>query len=167
MAKNLGGAIIDLLESERVELRAAAITVLAAVGKGDKAVETGLAGRLADGDAVVRRIALEALADMGTSGIAPRLIPLLRGDDETLAERAGQLLAQHGAGAEAALRQCLAEQGVAAVAIEGGLARFECERGRKMALLTALAGLGAAITDIEVHEPTLEDVFLGYAEQLP
>src|SRR5712691_8484966 len=98
MAKNLAGAVIDLLESERVDLRAAAATVLAAVGKGDKSVETALTDRLADDDGVVRRIALEGLADMGTSGIAPKLVPLLRGDDDTLAERAAQLLAQQGAG---------------------------------------------------------------------
>jgi len=70
------------------------------------------------------------------------------------------------AGAAAALRQTLAAQGIGDVEIAGDIARFVCERGRKMALLTALAGLGDAITDIEVHEPTLEDVFLGYAEQL-
>ncbi len=70
------------------------------------------------------------------------------------------------AGAEAELRRRLAEHGVLAIDIDGGVARIECERGRKMALLTALAGLGAMITDIEVHEPTLEDVFLGYSERL-
>ena len=48
MAKNLGGAIIDLLDSERVDLRAAAATVLAAVGKADKSVQSALTGRLAD-----------------------------------------------------------------------------------------------------------------------
>jgi len=55
-ATNLGGAIIALLESERVELRAAAVTVLAAVGKGDKSVEAALTGRLADADAVVQQL---------------------------------------------------------------------------------------------------------------
>src|SRR3954468_16924265 len=82
----LGGAIIGLLDSERVDLRAAAATVLAAVGKGDAAVETALTGRLGDSDAVVRRIALEALVDLGAGGIAPRLVPLLRSDDSTLVE---------------------------------------------------------------------------------
>lgn len=69
-------------------------------------------------------------------------------------------------GAEAELRRCLAEHGVAGIEIADGVARLECERGRKMALLTALAGLGNMISDIEVHEPTLEDVFFGYAEHL-
>src|SRR5678815_3733106 len=105
MAKNLGGAIIELLDSERVDLRAAAATVLAAVGKRDKSVQTALTERLADDDPGVRRIALEGLADMGASGIAPKLVPLLRGDDETLAERAAALLAQQGAEAETTLRK--------------------------------------------------------------
>ncbi len=105
MAKNLGGAIIDLLDSERVDLRAAAATVLAAVGKSDKSVQNALTGRLADPEVSVRRIALEGLADMGAGGIAPKLVPLLRGDDETLAERAASLLAQQGAEAESTLRK--------------------------------------------------------------
>jgi hypothetical protein len=105
MAKNLGGAIIDLLDSERVDLRAAAATVLAAVGKSDKSVQSALTGRLADPDPGVRRIALDGLADMSAGGIAAKLVPLLRGDDETLAERAASLLAQQGAEAESTLRK--------------------------------------------------------------
>lgn len=105
MAKNLGGAIIELLDSERVDLRAAAATVLAAVGKTDKSVQSALTGRLADPDPGVRRIALEGLADMSAGGIAAKLVPLLRGDDEALAERAASLLAQQGAEAESTLRK--------------------------------------------------------------
>jgi HEAT repeat protein len=105
MGKNLGGAVIDLLDSERVELRLAAATVLSAVGKGDKSVEAALTDRLADPDGGVRKIALEGLADFGASGIATKLIPLLRGNDDVLAERAAQVLAQQGAAAEATLRK--------------------------------------------------------------
>jgi hypothetical protein len=105
MAKNLGGAIIELLDSERVELRVAAATVLAAVGKSDKSVLDALTSRLEDSDVGVRRIALEGLADMGAGGIANKLVPLLRGNDETLAERAAQVLAQQGATAEGTLRK--------------------------------------------------------------
>ncbi|HSR99721.1 MAG TPA: HEAT repeat domain-containing protein [Kofleriaceae bacterium] len=148
-ATNLGGAIIDLLESDRVELRAAAVTVLAAVGKGDKAVETALSGRLADGDAVVRRIALEALADMGTSGIAPRLIPLLRGDDDTLAERARELLAEYGAEAEAALRK---EIGTGAVAARRMMAQLLLRRGTQPAIEAVLDQL----SDEELGEQALQ-----------
>ena len=105
MGKNLGGAVIDLLASERVELRAAAATVLAVVGKGDKAVVDALTARLADPDGVVRRIALEGLADMGASGIAANLVPLLHGGDDGIAERAAQVLAAQGAAAEGTLRK--------------------------------------------------------------
>jgi HEAT repeat protein len=105
MAKNLGGAIIDLLDSERAELRVAATTVLVAVGKSDKSVHTALTGRLQDPDPSVRRIALDGLADMSVGGIAPKLVPLLRGDDEILAERAASLLAAQGAEAESTLKK--------------------------------------------------------------
>ncbi|HEY4178606.1 MAG TPA: HEAT repeat domain-containing protein [Kofleriaceae bacterium] len=105
MGKNLGGAVIDLLESDSVTLRAAAATVLAAVGKGDKSVVDALTDRLADSDGMVRKIALESLADWGTSGIAAKLVPLLHGGDEAIAERAAQVLAQQGAAAEGTLRK--------------------------------------------------------------
>jgi len=108
MAKNLGGAVIGLLASDRVELRAAAATVLAAVGKGDAAVEAALADRLGDPDPGIRRLALEALVDLGVTGLAPRLVPLLRGDDDTIAERAHELLAAAGGAAEATLRKEIA-----------------------------------------------------------
>jgi HEAT repeat protein len=135
MAKNLGGAIIDLLDSERVELRAAAAMVLAAVGKGDKSVEAALTGRLADRDPQVRRIALEALVDIGAGGIAPRLVPLLRDDDTTLAERARELLAQHGAGAEATLRKAI---GAGPVAARRVMAQLLLQRGTEPAIAAVL-----------------------------
>ncbi len=114
MGKNLGGAIIDLLESERVELRTAAVTVLAAVGKGDKSVEQALTERLEDDDNGVRMIALDGLSDFGVSGIASKLVPLLHGDDEQIAERAAQVLAQQGAAAESTLRKEVASGPVSA-----------------------------------------------------
>src|SRR5580704_4337441 len=126
MAKSLGGAVIDLLESERVELRTAAATVLAEVGKGDKAVETALTSRLADPDGVVRRIALDALADMGTGGIAGKLVPLLHGDDDELAARAAAVLAQQGAAAETTLRK---EVGGGPVAARRVMAQLLIRRG--------------------------------------
>ena len=105
MARNLGGAVIELLDSDRVDLRVAAATVLAAVGKGDKSVEAALTDRLADNDGMVRRIALEGLADMGAGGIAAKLVPLLHSGDDVLAGRAAQVLAQQGAAAESTLRK--------------------------------------------------------------
>ena len=149
MAKNLGGAIIDLLDSERVELRAAAATVLAAVGKGDKAVESALSTRLGDTDPVVRRIALDALVDMGASGIAPRLVPLLRGDDEELAERARELLGQHAAEAEATLRK---EVGAGPIAARRAMAQLLLRRGTKPAIDAVLDQLA----DEELGEHALQ-----------
>src|ERR1700751_2933947 len=131
MAKSLGGAVIELLESERVELRTAAATVLAAVGKGDKTVETALPTRLAAPDGVVRRIALDALADMGTGGIAPKLVPLLHGDDDELAARAATLLAQQGAAAEGPLRKEVAAGPIQARRV---MAQLLIRRGTKPAI---------------------------------
>ncbi len=76
------------------------------------------------------------------------------------------VLRDRGARGEAALRQLLAGQGIKEFESGAGVARIECSRAGKMALLGALAGLGAEIADIEVHEPSLEDVFLGYTDQL-
>jgi len=149
MAKNLGGAIIDLLDSERVELRAAAATVLAAVGKGDRSVEAALSARLGDPDGVVRRIALDALADMGASGIAPQLIPLLRGDDEELAQRARQLLGEHAADAEATLRKEVASGPIAARRV---MAQLLVHRGTRPALDAVLDQLA----DDELGEHALQ-----------
>jgi HEAT repeat protein len=149
MGKNLGGAIIDLLDSARVELRAAAAMVLAAVGKGDRSVETALAGRLADADGGVRRIALEGLAGMGASGIAAQLVPLLSGDDEVLAERAAQVLAQQGAGAEDALRK---ELGAGPIATRRVIAQLLLRRGTQPAVEAVLEQLA----DPELGEQVLQ-----------
>jgi hypothetical protein len=150
MANNLlGGAVIGLLDSEQVELRAAAATVLAAVGKGDKSVEAALAGRLADADPTVRRIALDALDEMGTSGIAPKLVLLLRDGDDELAQRARQLLARHGAGAEPTLRK---EVGAGPVAARRVMAELLLRRGTKPAIDAVLDQLA----DEDFGEPALQ-----------
>jgi hypothetical protein len=149
MAKNLGGAIIDLLDSERVDLRAAAATVLAAVGKSDKSVLSALTGRLEDVDPGVRRIALEGLADMNAGGIAPKLVPLLRGDDELLAERAAALLAQQGATAEGTLRKEVAAGPVGARRV---MAQLLIRRGTQPAVEAVLDQL----SDDEFGEQALQ-----------
>jgi HEAT repeat protein len=149
MGKNLGGAIIDLLDSERAELRAAATTVLAAVGKGDRSVLNALTGRLEDSEASVRRIALEGLADMQAGGIAPKLVPLLRGDDEILAERAATLLAQQGAEAESTLRK---EVRAGAVGARRVMAQLLIRRGTQPAIDAVLDQL----SDNEFGEQALQ-----------
>jgi hypothetical protein len=148
MAKHLGGAILGLLESERVELRAAAATVLAAVGKGDKAVAAALSARLADSDPAIRRIALEALADGDAAELAPRLVPLLRGEDASLAERAFELLAGCVAEAEPTLRK---EVGTGPVAARRAMAQLLLRRGTRPALDAVLDQLA----DDELGEQVL------------
>jgi len=149
MGKNLGAAVIDLLEHERVELRVAAATVLAAIGKGDKGVESGLSDRLTDPDPGVRRIALEGLASMGASGLAPRLVPLLHSGDEELAERAAQLLAAEGGGAESALRK---ELGSGPVGARRAIAQLLLRRGTTAAVDAVLDQLA----DAEFGEQALQ-----------
>ena len=149
MGKNLGGAIIELLESDRVDLRAAAALVLAEVGRGDKAVVTALTDRLGDNDAGVRRIALEGLAEFGASGIAPKLVPLLQSDDETLAERAAALLAQQGAEAEATLRKEIRNGTVRA---RRAMAQLLLRRGT----LPAIDALLDQLSDAEFGEQALQ-----------
>ena len=69
-------------------------------------------------------------------------------------------------GDEALLQQTLSRLGISGLEANGGLARFSCPRQAKMAVLAALTAAGPAIRDIDVHEPSLEDIFLGYAEEL-
>ena len=114
MGKNLGAQVIALLDHDRVDLRAAATTVLAAVGDGDATVREGLLARLDDPDGGVRRIALEGLVAQGATGISPHLVAILKRDDDTLAERAAQVLAMQGAAAEASLRKELSHGPIAA-----------------------------------------------------
>lgn len=47
--------------------------------------------------------------------------------------------------------------------ISGDRARLACQRGAKMTVLGALSALGAQISDLQIREPSLEDVFLGYS----
>jgi hypothetical protein len=149
MGKNLGGAIIELLDSDKVELRAAATTVLAAVGRGDKSVMSALTTRLGDHDVVVRRIALEGLADLGASGISANLVPILRGNDEDLAERAATMLAQQGSEAESTLRKEVRAGGVGARRV---MAQLLLRRGTQPAIDAVLDQL----SDGEFGEQALQ-----------
>lgn len=48
------------------------------------------------------------------------------------------------------------------IVADGKTVTISCQRVLKMLILQRLAALGHAILDIELKEPTLEDVFLGY-----
>ncbi|MBS1129274.1 MAG: copper transporter ATP-binding protein [Proteobacteria bacterium] len=63
------------------------------------------------------------------------------------------------------LMTTLASLNIGPVETIDGIARFACPRQKKMALLAALTAAGPSIRDIDVHEPSLEDIFLGYAEE--
>lgn len=64
----------------------------------------------------------------------------------------------------AAVRAGLAGLPLLAVAeCEGGLA-LQCRRETKMALLETLAMLAGKVSDVRVREPSLEDVFFGFAD---
>lgn len=48
--------------------------------------------------------------------------------------------------------------------LDSDSAEIRCEHSQKMNLLATLGRLTESIEDIDIHEPSLEDVFLGYAE---
>jgi len=66
-------------------------------------------------------------------------------------------------GAAGALREALAPLGLPEVQGEGDRLVVRVARADKMAVLGVLARLNDRVVDIHVHEPSLEDVFLGYA----
>ena len=61
------------------------------------------------------------------------------------------------------LRQALQGIELEALTIEDNTATLRCYRSQKMEVLRRLGTLGDALEDVVVKEPTLEDVFLGYA----
>ena len=67
-------------------------------------------------------------------------------------------------GAEEALRQALADQPAVSVQFNGTTVHVRCPRERKMIMLNALAALDHVLLDLNIKEPSLEDVFLGYSD---
>lgn len=67
-------------------------------------------------------------------------------------------------GAEEALRQALANQPAASVQFNGMTVHVRCTREQKMTMLDALVALDGALLDLQIREPSLEDVFLGYSD---
>ena len=63
------------------------------------------------------------------------------------------------------LRDRLSHLNIEDIRTEGeDIVHIRCHREHKMAVLNALTGMQDAIADIDIKEPSLEDVFLGYAE---
>ena len=69
---------------------------------------------------------------------------------------------QLAAGAEAELRRAVAALDGAEVSVVGERAVVHCQREAKMSVLQALAALDGRVTDLRIHEPSLEEIFLGY-----
>jgi Cu-processing system ATP-binding protein len=67
-------------------------------------------------------------------------------------------------GAEEALRHVLSAHQLIALEVRGSTAYLQCQRNQKMAVLGALNALSGQLLDIDVTEPSLEDVFMGYAD---
>jgi Cu-processing system ATP-binding protein len=68
------------------------------------------------------------------------------------------------AGAESLVRDSLAALSIGEIRIDGDRAQVHCPREAKMAVLTALSALKeCVIGDLQIREPSLEDVFLGYS----
>lgn len=67
-------------------------------------------------------------------------------------------------GAEEALRRVLANQPAASVQFNGMTVHVCCPRGQKMAMLNTLTALDDVLLDLQIREPSLEDVFLGYSD---
>ena len=61
------------------------------------------------------------------------------------------------------VRSVLATMPVANADWDGQRVVAHFPREAKMALLAAVSGLGSAVVDLQIHEPTLEDVFVGLA----
>ena len=64
---------------------------------------------------------------------------------------------------EDAVRAALADVGEVVIAIQGEQVSLHCPRAARMAVFAALAPLAGRIADLGIHEPTLEEVFLGYS----
>lgn len=67
------------------------------------------------------------------------------------------------ADAPAVAQALLQATGTEPEACASGL-RLRCPRGLKMAVLAALAPFGARVFDVNMQEPSLEDVFFGFAD---
>jgi len=61
------------------------------------------------------------------------------------------------------LQQALQGISLEELTVEAGTAVIRCHRNQKMEILRRLGTLGDNLEDVVVREPTLEDVFLGYA----
>jgi Cu-processing system ATP-binding protein len=67
---------------------------------------------------------------------------------------------RHGEGSR--IHAALAPLAGLELTIERDCVRVACPAGQKLAVLHVLAALADAVHDVAIHEPSLEDLFLGY-----
>jgi Cu-processing system ATP-binding protein len=67
-------------------------------------------------------------------------------------------------GAGAAVRDALRTQPLAGLEADGDVLVLSCPREAKMAVLDTVAALRGDVLDLHVREPSLEDVFFGFAD---
>ena len=67
-------------------------------------------------------------------------------------------------GTEETLRQALINQPISSIQFSGITAHIRCPREQKMAMLNTLMMLDDVLMDLQIKEPSLEDVFLGYSD---
>lgn len=70
-------------------------------------------------------------------------------------------------GAEQALRDALINYPESSVQYAEDIAHVRCPRQQKMAILHQLTALDNVLLDLQIKEPSLEDVFLGYSDVSP
>jgi Cu-processing system ATP-binding protein len=66
-------------------------------------------------------------------------------------------------GGESLLRRALAAIEVSEIRVDGGRVSVHCPRASKMAVLQAISTINGHTNDLQIREPSLEDVFLGYS----
>jgi len=106
MDKTLKG-VVGLVGAADVELRCAALLVLAQLGSDDDAVVAAVRGALRGPNVVVRDFALTFLERVRPKAALDDLLALLDSDDDAVRQRATAILAAYGAAAVAAARKLL------------------------------------------------------------
>ena len=96
------------------------------------------------------RIAAQGtLAELRAQMVLPSEIRIVLRDGET-------------SGAGSRVHSALAQLAGLELKVEQDCVRISCLPGQKVAVLNILAALADSVRDIAIHEPSLEDLFLGY-----
>lgn len=102
-------AVVSFVGAPDVELRCAALLVLAQLGSDDDAVVAGVRGALRGANVVVRDFALNYLERVRPKAALDDLLALLDSEDDAVRQRVTEILAAYGAAAVSAARKLLKE----------------------------------------------------------